>query len=224
MSPLTTENDPQYDDPAEGKRKGLTGTPEWLLRVTIESLLIVSSILLALAVDQWRDSRHNRIVAQQALDVFNREMNKNLGRIEENLPYHTGLRDVVAGMAGDASRAPEVQTILEGLEPTVLLNTAWETALATGALTHINVGTVSALSLTYDLQQRFRDQMQRGLPRVIITASTTEGEKLSKIQETLVYLNELVRSEQELQSVYVEGLKVINPETATPDSTSITSG
>ena len=50
-------------------------------------------------------------------------------------------------MAGEPAEA-DLRSAMEGLEPVVLLNTAWETALATGVLTHMEFTIVSALSLT----------------------------------------------------------------------------
>jgi hypothetical protein len=195
------------NDPPREKTHG--GTPEWLLRMVVESMLIVLSILGALGVDQWRDGRHDSMVASQSLEIFEREIRSNQARLVDGVPYHAGLRDVVAGMAEDPNRAVEVRSIVEGLEPAVLLSTAWETALATGALTHMDVETVSGLSLTYNLQQRFREDMGRGVPRLIITPATTAQDKLTQIQQTLFYLTNLVRAEQQLQEVYSQALEII---------------
>jgi hypothetical protein len=73
----------------------------------------------------------------------------------------------------------------------------------------MDVETVSGLSLTYSLQQRFRDEMGRGVPRLIITPATSAQEKLTQIQQTLNYLTDLVRAEQQLQEVYSQALEVI---------------
>jgi hypothetical protein len=204
-APADVVTSPLNDPPREAEHGG---TPEWLLRITIESLLIVLSILLALAVDGWRDSRHNHQVAVQSLQIFEREIKANQARIEDGVPYHIGLRDVVAGMADDPERATEVRGIVEGLEPAVLLSTAWETALATGALTHMDVETVSALSLTYSLQDRFSVDSRAGIPRFVILPTTTPQEKMAQVQQTLAYLTNLVRSEQQLQAVYTQALEV----------------
>jgi hypothetical protein len=184
--------------------EGGTSTPEWLLRVFVESVLIVISILLALAVDQWRESSNNRHLAQQSLEIFQREIRQNLAKLEDALPFHQGMRNVVAGMAAGPEEGADLQTLMEGLEPLVLQNTAWETALATGALTHIDVNTVNALSLTYSHQERFREESRLALPR--ITVAATGAELAAQVRVAAAYLNELVRSELELRGVYREAL------------------
>ena len=215
MSPITSDNVESADAPAaapSGPR--LSGTPEWLLRVSIESVLIVISILLALAVDQWRENRSNRLLARQSLQIFEREVRRNLNALEEVIPYHNGLRDVAVAMAAEPERVVELRSIVEGFKPVVLLNTAWETALATGALRHIDVETVSALSLTYSMQQRFREEVRAGLPRLLPGADANARE----MQHAIAYLTEMGRSEDELRGVYLQALEVITQATG-PDAT-----
>lgn len=186
-----------------------TGTPEWLLRASFESVLIVLSILLALGVDSWHQDVENRGLARTSLEIFEREIRQNAARVADVVPYHIGMRDVVEGMAAEPERVVEVRSIVEGLEPTFLLSAAWETALATGALRHIDVQTVSALSLTYSLQQRFREDSRALLPRLLVTETTSEAEKLVQIRQALAYLNAIMRSEQELHGVYLQALQQI---------------
>jgi hypothetical protein len=168
----------------------------------------VVSILLALAVDGMRDNRHNRNLARQSLEIFQGELCANRARVEDALPYHTGLRDVVMEIADDPERAGEVRSMVEGLEPPLLLNTAWEAALATGALTHMEMTTVSALSLTYSMQDRYMAGASEGGPRLLLLPGTTSREQLAQAQQALTYLTELVRSEQRLQAVYNEAIEV----------------
>lgn len=190
---------------------------EWILRALIESVLIVASIVLALAVDEWRENRQNQELADQSLTVFEREIRQNLRRLEDVVPYHAGLHAVVQRMDPREVTGADLRSVLEGLEPTVLLSTAWETALATGALTHIDFQTVSALSLTYSLQSRFveesRSQAGRLLePRTISTRSMAE-----QIDRARGRLASLTQREQELLGVYRQVLEVIDARRAAED-------
>jgi hypothetical protein len=213
VSPLLEK---PVQEPGPGTPGRRSSRPEWLLRATIESVLIVSSILLALAVDEWRTARQEREVAEQSLQIFEREMRQNMERLDGVTPFHAGLRDVVAGMAKQPERIVEVQSIMEGLEAPVLLNTAWETAVATGALTHIPVETVSALSLTYSMQRRYTEDTRNNLPRLVMVAETTESQKLRFMQEAMTYLNALVRSEQDLHGVYEQALLIVSSSPGRP--------
>ena len=47
---------------------------EWILRALAESTIIVVSIILALAVDEWRDDRQNQELAAQSLMIFEQEI------------------------------------------------------------------------------------------------------------------------------------------------------
>jgi hypothetical protein len=212
MAPITSDSELTENIPGDAPRvrwRRLNCTPEWLLRVSIESVLIVMSILLALGVDEWRETANNRDLATQSLHIFERELRLNLTELEDNIPYHTGIRDVAAGLVAEPSRLVEVRSIMEGLAPVRRLNPAWETALATGALTRIDVETVSALSLTYSIQQRFRDEMRSGLPRLVVTDEMREGAMLEQMQQAVAYLNEMVQSEQDLRAVYGQALQII---------------
>ena len=207
-----------------------TSTPAWLLRVVVESFFIMFSILLALAVDSWRESRSHRRLAQQSLQIFENEIRRNLSRLDDVAPYHTGLKSVVQQAQVNGGSILEIQSIVEGLQPTVLLNTAWQTALATGALTHINVETVSALSLTYSIQERFREESRSAMPRVTLSANPTRDQIARAIGDTNAYLTQLVAGEAELRGVYQQALQIIAQAKrseaggAPPDSTNTTTG
>lgn len=110
----------------------------WIVRALVESVLITFSILFALAVDSWAEQRNDRELAARSLAIFEREIRQNLARVEDVAPYHRGLSAVVGEMVQDPARAAELRNVLEGVEPSILLDTAWETALAIGALTHMD--------------------------------------------------------------------------------------
>lgn len=182
----------------------------WILRIFVESFFIMVSILLALAVDNWRETAQHQRLAQQSLQVFEREMKANLALLDEVSPYHSGLRSVVAQALANPAQAADMRSIVEGLQPTrPLLNTAWQTALATGALTHIDVQTVAALSLAYSFQERFRQQTTTERPRITIGATPTREELLRNISEAYTYLNALVAAEEELRVAYQQAIDII---------------
>ena len=166
---------------------------EWIIRATVASVLIITSILLALAVDEWRENEGHEELANQALLSFAREIRQNQARIEDAAPYHQGLRQVIARLAYDqrGGSAADLQSVVEGLEPTVLLNTAWE------------------LSLTYSLQERFEDFSRSRLPRLNPLGTSSESELRVAIRQALNYVQELSQREQELIGIYQQALHLI---------------
>lgn len=184
-------------------------TPAWLLRVFVESFFIMFSILMALAVDNWQENRQHRRLAQQTLQVFEREIRLNLATIEDLAPYHAGLRSVVAQALATPGEAADMRTIAEGLRPTILQNTAWQTAGASGGLTHIDVETTWQLSLTYSFQDRYRQQSLASLPSFALGTATDPQEVQRNVRQMYNYLNEMVTLEQDLSAAYRQAIQII---------------
>lgn len=186
-----------------------TRAREWLGRVLVESLLIMLSITMALAVDQWKSDRQDRALARKSLQSFQREIQLNQARLEDIAPYHAGLRAMLAKM--DSAGRPggaELREVVggEGLRPPFLLDAAWQTALATGVLRHMDYETVSALSMTYTLQSRFKELGRDQAPLLTGDSRLQQEEVLAA---TLRYLTDVTGGEEELQTVYAQALETI---------------
>jgi hypothetical protein len=184
--------------------------PSWLLRVLVESAFIMFSILIALALENWREDNQHQRLALQSLRVFEREINQNLARLDDVAPYHAGLRSVVAGALANPSQSADMQSIVEGLRSPVLLNTAWQTSLATGAIAYIGVEAVAALSVMSSHQERFREDIRATLPSPAVTATAATPLELERnVRQILAHLNELVAGEAFMRGVYKEALGVV---------------
>lgn len=182
----------------------------WILKGIVESVFVVGSILLALAVDEWAQDQEYAQLADQSLGIFEREIRRNRESVVDGVPYHTGIRDFLAAMRVETSDPSQLSAIMEGLNPPVLLNTAWETALATGALTHMEFEVVSALSLTYSIQETFSDRARTERPRPPpgAPASGSDG-GAARVQAAYDYMSSLVQDEAELIAVYDQALELI---------------
>ena len=182
---------------------------EWLAQAVVESVLVVVSILMALAVDEWRDNRAFAELADQSLGIFEREIRQNQARLEDANPFHNGIRDLLGQAMDQPNASMDLRGIMEGVETPVILNTAWQTALATGALTHMDVETVSALSLTYSIQDRFIATSGRDRPRIAPSDDLTKVALHERMHEAFDYMTGLTRGEAELLTVYGEALALI---------------
>jgi len=193
--------------------------PAWLAEVLVQSVMIVFSILLALWVDQWKQQRADHHLVIVSLSNFLKEVKQNEARLDDILPYHKGMRTILTelGRAQSIHTPAEFQSAvgIDGLRPPFLLATAWQTALATGALAHMDYETVSALSLTYTLQDRFRADSRTGLQAVIQASNFQPGHAASAIRSTDMYLQETVASEEELRATYAQAARVIQQELVT---------
>lgn len=80
----------------------------WLARVLFESLLIVLSVLLALAVDEWQDGRQRAERAEMALQSVRAELQENLQNVERARANHLAMRDSLRAYV--ARRRPQRST------------------------------------------------------------------------------------------------------------------
>lgn len=194
-----------------------------ILRLLVESAIIVVSILLALTVDQWKQQQSEQKLALRSLQSFQQEILQNRARIEDITPYHGGLRTMLVQIdsAGTIQTPADFRRVIgfDGFQPPALLEAAWQTALATGTLTYMDYETVSALSLTYSLQRRFQQYSDVRMPTLIRNGSVTDGDMSTAIYSTITYLSELAEEEHELQAVYDQALEIIASKTPpSPDS------
>jgi hypothetical protein len=186
-------------------------TSVWLPRVLFESMLIILSILVALGLDEWREERQNAENIQHALANFIAEIEQNKARVEDAAPFNQGLRHVL-------SRRQQVQAIesvstfiniVESYNPVVLQSTAWETAIATGSLAKMDYNLVSALSLTYSLQNRYQQVSRTGMME-LTSPQNLSAEKLDlAVYNTIRYLDDVTSMETELGGVYSEASAVL---------------
>jgi len=184
---------------------------DWLPRVLFESMLIVISILVALYLDEWRDDRQDAENIEHALANFVSEIQQNRARVDDAAPFNQGLRHVL-------NRRQEVRAIesvatfvniFESYNPVVLQSTAWETAIATGALAKMDYNLVSALSLTYSLQNRYQQVSRNGMAQMTSPQNLSEEKLDLAVHNAIRYLDDVTRMETELGGVYAEAESVI---------------
>ncbi len=169
----------------------------------VESVLVVGSILLALGLDRWAEDQDDQDLATLSLVIFEREIQQNRVRLEDVVLFHAGLRDVLANMdaSGTAIPATTIRNMMDGFQPAILVNTAWETAVATGTLGYMDYDVVAGLSLTYNLQERLVALTQSGLNNLLLSG-VSSGETDLLVYMANRYMRELTEAEQGLQGVY----------------------
>jgi hypothetical protein len=186
-------------------------TSDWLPRVLFESFLIVISILVALALDEWRETRENDQTVRQALLNFHSEIGQNRSRIEDATPFNQGLLNVLQMryQEGDVDSVDEFVNMVESYTPAVLQSTAWETALATGSLAKMDYNLVSALSLTYSLQGRYQAATRTGMDDLMSPQNLSPNQMNLAVFNSVRYLSDTTGMEAELVAVYNEASAVI---------------
>jgi len=159
----------------------------WKL-LTVEAVLIVLSVLLALGVDSWREAREQRALAERALQGFIDEAQANCRRIEAHTEYH---RAVI-----DGQRDPH------GMQVGLLRNDAWEVVKTTGAAGWLDYDLVALMSEISARQRDHRTTVQAYLQAVFTLALPNVDAASWHLPGERGVINELVRIQDELVSSY----------------------
>jgi len=176
-----------------------------------ESALIVASILFALALDEWQEDREIDDLVHRSMASFERELKRNQARIEAVQPYHEGLQRMLESrIAGEGIESPaEFRNILDALQPAVLLNSAWETAVATGVLSRMDYEVVAAVSLTYSTQNRFDEVYRSGINSLLAPANFAGDQMEVSVYNTARFMADVTSAESELVAFYQQTLELI---------------
>ena len=183
----------------------------WLPQVIIESILIVVSILVALGLDAWRENREDEEFVRTALSNFLIEIRQNQTRVEDAAPFNMGLRQVLNQhyTDEDISSVDEFVNMVEIYSPAALQSTAWDTALATGSLAKMEYNLVTALSMTYSLQNRYDTTSRSGMSELTSPQYLTDDNLKLAVYNSIRYLDEVTSMETELGVTYIEASLVI---------------
>jgi hypothetical protein len=132
----------------------------------VEAVLIVFSVLLALAVDEWRQEAADRRLSERVRGTIHDELARNRANIRTRLPYHAAiLRSTESFVRQNVSpdgdhltlkRNPRNEDlgIQQGLGTAGSLGrTGWDLALDSGALEQMDYETTVALARAYANQQ-----------------------------------------------------------------------
>lgn len=200
-----------------------------LQALLLETLLIVLAILLALAVDNWRESRASAHLVETVLETIRGELERNLGFLEKRLPYHEAMEQamIAAGETffveedgryrlRDPERIPSREDVGMrrgtglALSPRLSGN-AWQAALTSGALTHLDYSLLYRLSVAYTTLEEVTLDAERvldGLTR--FDRAYLEGElPLASLVEFQTSMADLVLRERQLKSQSEELLALI---------------
>ena len=173
-------------------------------------MLIVMSILLALGVAAWQDDREISELIERSLTSFANEITQNRNTLDDLSRFHVGLQSLLLELNVEShpDASDEIRNVLDSFQSTVLLTSAWDTALATGALAEMDYEIVLALSLTYSFQQRFETLYNTRLLEML--GGQRGGEQAPGLAYASArYISEVTAAEGELLVVYQQALEVL---------------
>ena len=181
---------------------------DWFVKLLLEVVLIGIAVFLGMAADQWRSDRQERAASREALQRIKIEIQKNQHEVQRVRDYHVRLRDAIVGYLDPKTRAATTLRITEGVNPAKFDRTAWDLALATQALAHIDRDIALALTGIYGEQQTY-EELSRGLTQAMYLRPP--GESLEPFLQSLkVYYDDIVIHEPALITRYQAVLPMID--------------
>lgn len=193
-----------------------------LAAIGIEFFSIVLGVLLALSVDQWREERNNRQLAEAALISIRREVHNNRRILEVRYPYNATVRDSMSTFASslpeqfDLDQAISRLGLAEGTKFTELSGAAYKTALSSGALVHIDYDILSLLNRIYEAQETLKNNDDR-IQSLLLSPQNLQPDNLSYTFSLAPGLmTDVVLTEQTLLASYDQFLQVTRSYGRTP--------
>jgi hypothetical protein len=189
----------------------------WLTQLIIQPIMIVLSILAALAVNDWQESRAKikRVADARAAFVNEITANKQLLLATDHLPHHRKLQtDYAAAMKNNEA---DPGTFFEtGLHPTPLRDSAWRMLSGSATLMELPSGFVLALTDIYRLQDSIEKRNEGFLNALSSPRPDRDTPAYARdvARSISMFLNDLVPAEEQLLRHYdhaLERLKADKP-------------
>lgn len=158
--------------------------------VARDVLLVVLGAALALAAEEWRDTRATRHRTEVALASVRAEITGNLQRVERARLHHQHVADTL--LAYQARNAvPGDSLLFSGMfNPAHTLATAWQTARDTRALGEIPYPVALRLGALYEQQEQYR-VVSAALEEALTSRIQSEGIRRAFLDKwaNLIFLN-----------------------------------
>jgi hypothetical protein len=136
-------------------------------RLMLEAMMIAFGVLLALSLESWHEHRKQQTLAHEALDNIHTELTRNAQRIEGSLPKQRLVAEALQAFADSLEAGGEPQVPRLALHPPLLSTAAWNTAMSTQALAHMEFRTVQGFASFYEML-RWLDRLEEAWLRVIM--------------------------------------------------------
>ncbi|MFL6518852.1 MAG: hypothetical protein ACJ8NS_01375 [Chthoniobacterales bacterium] len=187
----------------------------WLSDLIIQPFMIVLSILAALAVNNWQESRALAKRVADARTAFANEItaNRQLLVSSDYLPHHRRLRADYE--KAQQQGAPDPHTFFDtGVHPAPLRDSAWRMLSGTDTLMRFPPDFALALTDIYRLQDSIAKSNEGFLNALVAPRSDRETPAYTKDVAVSIsmFLNDLVPAEERLVAGYDHALDRLKSE------------
>jgi hypothetical protein len=182
---------------------GVSHRPSGLsaFRIILEVALIAMGVFLGLAGEQWRENAGQRDTAMASLRRLRSEVATNRDAVQRVKDYHATTRtELRTYLQRDAKHHQADSVRLNGIQIVPFEHTAWDLALTTQSLAHIDPDLAFGLSRIYNTQQTV-SELSRGITQAMYLRPPAEN--LDGFLAALsVYYDDIVFFEPALLKMY----------------------
>ena len=137
--------------------------------ILIEVISVVLAVLVALAVDDWREARANAKLAQETLTMIKTDLESNVTSLEDELKTHQTILKELLETLEKVKKTGSMENITFNLNISfnpVVNQAAWQTAIFTQAFRYMKPRTVQNISAIYEMKELYNNQMLSAMKKV----------------------------------------------------------
>ena len=159
--------------------------------ILLESFFIVVALLLALALDQWRDEQKGLELAKNAKTAIYAELTDNKKKLEDKRIAHEKILETINLYIQQAEAKPSNANELEFEYTMVLIsNSAWNSAKMTQVVQSFSFKEITNFSQMYQMQDLYLTNQDKIIDKVMEMGELKEDELLGL---SLIHISEPTR-------------------------------
>lgn len=206
---------PPDADPRPARRLRL---PAWTARAVFEAVLIVFSVVLALAANGWVEDRRTAARVEDMRGFLAAEIRQNRASLQspELLPHHEDLKRKFGRAAGRQSDPVDeeatriaMQTLFDtGLHPPELRDPVWTSVSQGDLIEHMAPEEVFALAEAYKAQREVEDWTDQAAAAAISLLDMLDDPRTAKLRlsQMTLLLEDVASRERRLVALYDRAL------------------
>lgn len=192
---------------------------ENLARYTLEAILIIFSVLLALFLDSVLEDRKEARIVEELVSHVADEMRSNLAVVDEWLPYHRNvINEIDRYLAAGELRQDLLTTdgidygrlMPKGLIQDFYSHSSWQLAQQSEMTSRIEFDVTYAISQAYLSQQNVNRTLQRFSDFVFDRSTHDPDQLVTSLRILRNLLQELSGQQSVLQHNYEEALRAVD--------------
>ena len=181
------------------------------LKITLEVIMISVGVFLGLAGEQYREARHQRELAEQALRRFRTEIQENRTAVAAVKDYHVELRKRLhAEFDKPANKRNPGNVEMHGIKPAALNHAAWDLAIATQSLAYIDPALSLSLSQLYNTQATVKALEAGLLQSMYVQPPVDDARATTFFGAVMLYYDDMDAYEPALITLYDDLLSNID--------------